>query len=104
MFKSEFLQSYNDCDFYRESGYVLVSTVDGSISLVDMSSQKLDWTFHTNEPIYSSYQAPHYHYTTDEERASALGDDFFMDCDKDWRLFNSSMRKGKRVNEVYFGL
>ncbi|KAG7556348.1 Protein kinase domain [Arabidopsis suecica] len=84
----------------RESGYVLVSTVDGSISLVDMSSQKLDWTFHTNEPIYSSYQAPHYHYTTDEERASALGDDFFMDCDKDWRLFNSTMRKGKRVNEI----
>ncbi|KAL9811359.1 putative serine/threonine-protein kinase/endoribonuclease IRE1b IRE1 family [Arabidopsis thaliana] len=84
----------------RESGYVLVSTVDGSISLVDMSSQKLDWTFHTNEPIYSSYQAPHYHYTTDEERASVLGDDFYMDCDKDWRLYNSSVRKGKRVNEI----
>ncbi|AED93301.1 inositol requiring 1-1 [Arabidopsis thaliana] len=84
----------------RESGYVLVSTVDGSISLVDMSSQKLDWTFHTNEPIYSSYQAPHYHYTTDEERSSVLGDDFYMDCDKDWRLYNSSVRKGKRVNEI----
>jgi len=69
-----------------------------------MSSQKLDWTFHTNEPIYSSYQAPHYHYTTDEERASVLGDDFYMDCDKDWRLYNSSVRKGKRVNEVTLSL
>jgi serine/threonine-protein kinase/endoribonuclease IRE1 len=100
LYKSEFLTNYNDRDIYRESGYVLVSTVDGSISLVDMSSQKLDWTFHTNEPIYSSYQAPHYHYTTDEERSSVLGDDFYMDCDKDWRLYNSSVRKGKRVNEI----
>ncbi|XP_010493591.1 PREDICTED: serine/threonine-protein kinase/endoribonuclease IRE1b [Camelina sativa] len=83
-----------------ESDYVLLSTVDGSISLVDMSSQKLDWTFHTNEPIYSSYQAPHYHYTTDEERASALGDDFYMDCDKNWQLYNSSMRKGKRITKI----
>ncbi|EOA19936.1 hypothetical protein CARUB_v10000187mg [Capsella rubella] len=84
----------------RESGHVLFSTVDGSISLVDTSSWKLDWTFHTNEPIYSSYQAPHYHYSTDEERALALGDDFYMDCDDNWQLYNSSMRKGKRITKI----
>lgn len=79
---------------------MLVSTIDGTISLVDTSSKKVDWTFHTNEPIYSSYKAPHYHYTDDEESAPLLGDDFYMDCDKDWNLYNSSMRKGKRINEV----
>ncbi|KAL1218168.1 Serine/threonine-protein kinase/endoribonuclease IRE1b [Cardamine amara subsp. amara] len=83
----------------RESSYVLVSTVDGSISLVDMSSEKLDWTFHTNEPIYSSYKAPHYHYSNDEERALGLADDFYMDCDKDWNLYNCSMQNGKCINK-----
>lgn len=79
---------------------MLLSTVEGTISLVNITSQKVDWTFHTNEPIYSSYKAPHYHYTDD---APVLGDDFYMDCDKDWRLYNSSMRKGKRINEVSLG-
>uniref|UniRef100_A0A1J3HN48 non-specific serine/threonine protein kinase n=1 Tax=Noccaea caerulescens TaxID=107243 RepID=A0A1J3HN48_NOCCA len=81
----------------RESSHVLLSTVEGTISLVNITSQKVDWTFHTNDPIYSSYKAPHYHYTDD---APVLGEDFYMDCDKDWRLYNSSMRKGKRINEV----
>ncbi|CAH2044320.1 unnamed protein product [Thlaspi arvense] len=84
----------------REPGYVLLSTVDGSISLVDTSSKKVDWTFHTNEPIYSSYKAPHYQYSNDEERATLLGDDFYMDCDMDWNLYNSSTRGGKRINEI----
>lgn len=65
-----------------------------------MSSEKLDWTYHTNEPIYSSYKAPHYHYSNDEERALGLADDFYMDCDKDWNLYNCSMQNGKCINEV----
>ncbi|CAN8252184.1 unnamed protein product [Cochlearia groenlandica] len=84
----------------RESRYVLISTVEGAISLVDRSSRKIDWTFNTDEPIYSSYKAPHYHYIDDDGNAPLLGDDFYMDCDNDWNLYNSSMKKGKRINEI----
>ncbi|CAH8342525.1 unnamed protein product [Eruca vesicaria subsp. sativa] len=80
--------------------YVLVATVDGAISLVDKSSRKVDWTFDTNEPIYSSYKAPHYHYNDDGERASLLSDDFYMDCDKDWNLYKTSIREGNRTKEI----
>ncbi|KAJ4900476.1 Serine/threonine-protein kinase/endoribonuclease IRE1b [Raphanus sativus] len=80
--------------------YVLVATVDGAISLVDKSSRKVDWTFDTNEPIYSSYKAPHYHYNGDGERASLLSDDFYMDCDKDWNLYKTSIREGNRTKEI----
>lgn len=73
---------------------MLVATVDGAISLVDKSSRKVDWTFDTNEPIYSSYKAPHYHYNGDGERASLLSDDFYMDCDKDWNLYKPLYEKG----------
>ncbi|KAL0762185.1 hypothetical protein Bca101_078336 [Brassica carinata] len=77
--------------------YVLVATVDGAISLVDKSSRKVDWTFDTNEPIYSSYKAPHYH---GGERAPLLSDDFYMDCDKDWNLYKTSIREGNRTKEI----
>lgn len=76
---------------------MLVATVDGAISLVDKSSRKVDWTFDTNEPIYSSYKAPHYH---GGERAPLLSDDFYMDCDKDWNLYKTSIREGNRTKEV----
>ncbi|KFK27714.1 hypothetical protein AALP_AA8G420200 [Arabis alpina] len=84
----------------RESSYVLVSTIDGALSLVDTSSKMMNWTFHTKEPIYSSYKAAHYHYSDDEEHAPLLGDDdFYMDCDKDWNLYKCKMENGKRVNK-----
>ncbi|XP_010539031.1 PREDICTED: serine/threonine-protein kinase/endoribonuclease IRE1b [Tarenaya hassleriana] len=82
-----------------DSGHVLVSTTDGTVSLVDMSSKKVDWTFHTGKPIYSSYKAQHYHYSTGEH-AVELDDDFYMDCDNDWRLYNCTMHKGKCINEI----
>lgn len=60
---------------------------DGTISLMEISSKKVIWSFKSGPPIYSSYQAlPNRE--GDKHGGSSLSGSFFMDLGQDdWELY-----------------
>ncbi|XP_074286655.1 serine/threonine-protein kinase/endoribonuclease IRE1b-like [Silene latifolia] len=72
---------------------VLVATLDGTLSLVEVDTLKILWSIKTGLPIYSSYQASQ-NLDTNLENASGLGDDTFIDIGDDWNLYKHDRGKG----------
>ncbi|XP_021746941.1 serine/threonine-protein kinase/endoribonuclease IRE1b-like [Chenopodium quinoa] len=72
---------------------VLVATLDGTLSLVEINSLKILWSIKTGLPIYSSYQASH-NIDLNLENVSGLRDDTYIDCGDDWILYRHDRSKG----------
>ncbi|KAH9626955.1 hypothetical protein KSS87_005724 [Heliosperma pusillum] len=72
---------------------VLVATLDGTLSLVEVDTLKILWSIKTGLPIYSSYQASQ-NLDVNLESASGLGDDTFIDIGDDWNLYKHDRGKG----------
>ncbi|KAK9740184.1 hypothetical protein RND81_03G017200 [Saponaria officinalis] len=73
---------------------VLVATLDGTLSLVEIGTLKIKWSIKTGFPIYSSYQASQ-NLDNNLENASGLGDDdTFIDIGDDWNLYKHDRGKG----------
>lgn len=60
---------------------------DGTISLMEINSKRVIWSFKSGPPIYSSYQAlPDRE--GDKHGTSSLSDSFFIDLGQDdWELY-----------------
>lgn len=72
---------------------MLVATLDGTLSLVEIETQKILWSIKTGLPIYSSYQASQ-NLNVNFETASEFGDDIYIDCGDDWNLYKHDRGKG----------
>lgn len=72
---------------------VLVATLDGTLSLVEINSLKILWSINTGSPIYSSYQASQ-NLDLNLDNASGLRDDTYIDCGDDWILYRHDRAKG----------
>lgn len=81
-----------------ENRFILVSTLDGTMHLVDTLSNEVLWSFSSGMPIYSSYQDSHY-LASQNHQVSQPNDDFYVDCGTDWKLFKYYKNQGKeRLN------
>ncbi|KAL9238083.1 hypothetical protein vseg_012556 [Gypsophila vaccaria] len=73
---------------------VLVATLDGTLSLVEIDTLKILWSIKTGFPIYSSYQASQ-NLDINLESGSGPGhDDTFIDIGDDWNLYKHDRGKG----------
>lgn len=79
--------------FYGRHETVLVATLDGTLSLVEINSLKILWSINTGSPIYSSYQASQ-NLDLNLDNASGLRDDTYIDCGDDWILYRHDRAKG----------
>lgn len=73
-----------------------MSTLDGTMHLVDTLSNEVLWSFSSGMPIYSSYQDSHY-LASQNHQVSQPNDDFYVDCGTDWKLFKYYKNQGKEV-------
>lgn len=72
---------------------VLLATLDGTLSLVEVDSLKILWSIKTGLPIYSSYQASR-NLDSNLESASGFVDDTYVDCGDDWILYRHDRATG----------
>ncbi|GAB2210434.1 hypothetical protein Droror1_Dr00015700 [Drosera rotundifolia] len=77
----------------KQHDAVLVAALDGTLSLVEVSTRRILWTFKSEHPIYSSYQAP-MNLDADDGQSFSRRDDTYMDCGDDWELYVHDRLKG----------
>lgn len=59
---------------------------DGMIHLVELNSGKIQWSFNSGPSIYSSFQALPDN-RGDDHNLSTEGENFYIDCGEDWKLY-----------------
>lgn len=64
----------------------IVAAPDGTVYMVEIGSGKVLWSFSTGPSIYSSYQQIPDH-KGEKLNASSDGENFYIDCGKDWELY-----------------
>lgn len=78
----------------KQNDLVLVATLDGTISLLEVDSRRILWSFKSGRPIYSSYQAS---VNLDAiEQNAEVQDDSYIDCGDDWKLYRHFRGRSKK--------
>lgn len=67
----------------RKPATTLITTLDGTMHLVESASGKLIWSLSTGGQIYDAYQSP----------AASM----FMECGDEWELVHHDTKFGKKV-------
>ncbi|CAA3005849.1 serine/threonine-protein kinase/endoribonuclease IRE1b-like isoform X2 [Olea europaea var. sylvestris] len=77
----------------------IVAAPDGMVYFVEIGSGQILWSFSSGPSIYSSYQALP---SSEGEKfvSSADGDNFYIDCGDDWKLYLHT----KGINKVQLNL